>query len=335
LYLRENNRVEALDLIQKALPLIPREDHHQLAAAEQVAGRLLTGGPSWQSGLAHLRRSVAEFEKAGEPYEQATALYAIIGAERDKGRKTAATEQLATLSFAGLATAEYAEAWRAVSLASLYLVDLHDLNKSSAQIQRVDAAGWIVTFPDLKYRYFFARANLALARGDGAQMGEAVRELKDLVKRQNDQEIRAEVLVLEMQFVHLTNDYKRALEIGEEVQQELTRGAIRGGAGTVAAFESEKFAFVLHTLAEVYRDMGLLPEGLDLVRRAISIYEELRLKEESFAAQLLYAQLWAQIDLRGAEEPTHVAEWLPVADIKSIHPTLTMVGGRVVFSSAK
>jgi CHAT domain-containing protein/tetratricopeptide (TPR) repeat protein len=308
----QNQRVDAIAKVRDAIPLLPEGDHHWRAQAFDLAGELMVDGPAWQQGLEFLYRAVEEAQN--DAVERAKALYAIVGAERDHAKRMQALQQLAEVSFEGLPDEDYQNAWRSVHLAGAYLADAGNPASAGIEVDRVRQRGWAAKYPDLRYSFLFARANLATFQSDHLEILRSISEAETILAAAKvGSTDYLETSILLMRLYAANDDFKRALTMGEQAQKAVF-GALGESPKDIAAFSTRDLVFVLHSMAEIYRDLGRLPDGLELVRRSISLYEELKMTREATAAQLEYALFWAAIDPKGAEDKQHIPEWRRTLD---------------------
>jgi CHAT domain-containing protein len=308
----QNQRADAIAKLREAIPLLPERDHHWRAQAFGLAGKLMVDGPAWQQGLEFLYQAAEEAQD--DPVERAKVLAAIAGAERDDAKRMQAVKQLAEVPFEGLPDEDYENAWRSVELAGAYLADVGNPASAKAEVDRVRQRNWIAKYADLRYSFLFARANLAMFQVDRSEIGTSIDEAEaTLAVAKAGATDYLELSILLMRLYAANDDFKRALTLGEQAQKAVF-GALGESPKDIAAFSSRDLAFVLHSMAEIYWDLGRLPEGLELVRRIISLYQDLKMTREETAAKLEYALFWAAIDPKGAEDPQHIPEWRRTLD---------------------
>ena len=307
LFESENQRAEAIAKAREAIPLLPEGDHHWKTEAFRLAGRLMVEGPAWRQGLEFLYRAAEEAQ--GDPIERANILSELIGAEHDPVKRTQTLQQLSEISFEGLPDEDYQNAWRAVRLSGAYLADLGDPTSAKAEAGKVLEHDWVIKYPDLRYQFLFARANLAMYQVDQVEIGRSIVEAQTVLgETKNGTADYVETSILLMRLYQSNDDFKRALTMGEQAQKAIF-GSLGETPKDIAAFSTRDLSFVLHSMSEVYRDLGRLPDGLELIRRTISLYEELNMTREATAAKLDYALFWAAIDPKGEEDKQHTPEW--------------------------
>jgi tetratricopeptide (TPR) repeat protein len=309
----QNHLQDALTKLKEALPNIPQSDHHWLCQAYLDAGKIAIDGPGWRQALEQLHLAVREAQMAGEAAEQARALIQIVGAERDPQKQSAAVEELKALSFAALPDPDYWDAWRTVHLAA-HLSDLGDWKAVRAEIEKVAGSEQVRQHADLSYDLLFPRAHLAIAANDGPALEAAEREAEEILKPlEPGSSMAMEVRILQIEMAAHKNEFKQVLALSETVQKQLFE-TLGDQPSNLAAFPSRDLAFVLHTLADTYLDMGMLPQGLDLLRRSISLLQELKLEREENAEKIEYAHFWSLIDPAGKQDSQGKPEWRRALD---------------------
>jgi tetratricopeptide (TPR) repeat protein/CHAT domain-containing protein len=308
--LKEQNRLqEALAKLNEGLASIPQSDHHWLCQGHLAAGRIAVNGPGWEAGLQQLYVAAQEAQDGNEVTALAQALDEIIEAERDGQKQTTALAKLREISFVSVQDPDYWNAWRSVRLAGFYLSNLRDSAAAGAEIRKVAGSEQVRTHPNLRYDLLFSRAHLAELENDGPTLQAVDAEAEEVLKPLEPGSTMAlEVHILQMELAAHRDDFKRALSLGESVQEQLF-GALGDQPSNLAAFSSRDLAFVLRTLAETYMAMGMLPQGLDLLRRSISLLDEVKLTRDAIAAKIEYAQFWSLIDPFGKEDPQGKPEW--------------------------
>jgi len=307
LLMEQGQPEEALVRFNKASLL--KTDHHWLCRAQLLAGRIAIRSPGWQQALERLRLAEKEAEAAGDPVDMALALTQLMNGERDPQKKGTAAKRLAELSFAGIAGSDYWNDWRTVQIAAFHSNQRNTV-EAETELRKLHNLDHIRSDPELRYQVLFVQAHNALAKFDDVAVKAAVAESDAILKIVEPKSFEAmELRILQMELAAAGSDFKHALSLGEVVVEQISDGML-SPPSNMAAFPTETMASVLRTMAEIHFEMGMLSQALELVRRSISLYQEIKLEDEELKGKLLYAELWMYLDPTGKEEaPGNKPEW--------------------------
>ncbi len=305
LLMEQTQPEEALVRLNEAS--LSENDHHWLFEAHLLAGRIAIRSPGWQQALDHLHLAEKKAEVAGDSVDLALVLTQLMNGERDPQKKQFAENRLAELSFAGTGASDYWNDWRIVQIA-VFHSNQRDPVEAEAALRKLHTLDHVRSDPELRYQVLFVQAHDALARFDDAAVKAAAVESEEILKTVEPESFEAmEIRILQMDLAR-ENDFKRALSLGEAVEEQIFEG-MKKEPSNLAAFPTETLASVLKTMAEIHFEMGMLPQALDLIRRSISLYQEIKLEDEELGGKLLYAELWMYIDPTGKEDPEGKPEW--------------------------